>query len=717
MKKIVRTVCQGCHCECGVLVHVEDGTISKIEGDPEHPSNRGFICIKGVTYSEVVYHPDRLKYPLKRVGKRGEGRWKKISWNEALDGIAKKFTEVREKYGSESIATIHGTGPRPSIVSTTLLAYALHSPNVISVDLHICYAPSVIAEYATVGRSVTMEVGPDYEFTNCIVVWGANPVVSHPPKGKEILEAKSKRGAKLIVVDPRRTLLAYKADLWLQIRPGTDCALALGMMNVIIEEGLYDKEFVDKWCYGFDKLKEQVREYTPEKVSEITWIPADRIREAARLYATTKPATLHHRVAIEHNINSVQTDRALIILVALTGNIDVKGGNLLPVYPEGYVRTYDLLSRMFRPPQAIEEKRIGNREFPLTSGPGAPIPFVPAPLALYALLTGNPYPIKALYCAGGNPVVNMQDSKKVWNALKDLELLVVADFFMTPTAELADYVLPVTTWLERNECCDDFYTNYVSARQKVIDPLFECWDDMKIVIELVKKIPWADRRFLPWNSVNEFNNWRVKGTGITFGALKKKGTIITPMQYAKFKKKGFDTPSRKVELYSTLFEKYGYDPLPKYKEPPESPYSTPELYKEYPFILITGGRQVEYFHSEGRQILQLRKRVPDPEVEIHPDTAKTIGIKDGEWVCIETPRIKDERVKFKAKLTPDIHPKVIHARHGWWFPEEPVPEHGCFKSNINVILSNDPPRDEICCSVPTRGTLCRVYVVCLSKVT
>ena len=710
--RTVRTICQGCHCECGVLVTVEDGKVKKIEGDPNHPMNRGFTCVKGRAYHEVVHHPDRLKYPMKRIGAKGEGKWQRITWDQALNEIAQKLTEIKEKYGPEAIATIHGTGPRPTKQSLPLLLYSLNSPNRVDVDLHICYVPSFVAEICTYGTSITQEIGPDYPNANCIVVWGANPLASHPPKGKEIVEAKKERDAKLIVVDPRKTPLAAMADVWLQVRPGTDCALALGMLNVIVEEGLYDRDFVEKWCFGFDKLKEHVKNFPPAKVAEITWVSASDIQKAARLYATTKPATLHHRVAIEHNIGSVQTIRALAIMIALTGNIDVKGGNLLPTLIKGFKYSSMLQGfGEFRPDPEVERKRIGAREYPLISGPESVVPpFVHGPLFIDTLITGKPYLVKALICAGGNPVVNLPNTKRVWDALKKLDLLVVMDFFMTPTAELADYVLPATTWLERDECCDMMYTNYISARQKAIEPLYECWDDMKMAIELVKRIPWANRKFLPWNSVEEFNEWRLKDVGMTFQEFKEKGTIVAPPKYKKYAETGFKTPTGKVELYSTIFEKHGYDPLPTYEEPPESPISTPELMKEYPYILITGGRHVEYFHSEGRQIPTLRKLVPDPEVEIHPETAKKLRIKDGDWVWIETPQIRGERAKFKVKLTENIHPLIIHARHGWWFPERPHPDHGCFDSNINVTLSGEF-REPICGSIPIRGTLCKVYKV------
>lgn len=712
MKTIVRTCCQSSHSECGVLVHVEDGKVIRMEGDPAHPFTKGFICIKCRVQPQLVDHPDRLKYPLKRTGERGSGIWKRISWDEALEGIATGLTEIKESHGSESIASIHGTSPRSSLLSTTLLAHTLGSPNIISTDWHICAVPTILAETCTIGQSVMMEVGPDYDAANCIVVWGANPTVSHPPRGKDILRAK-KRGAKLIVVDPRRTRLAKEADLWLQVRPGTDLILGLGMIHVLIAEGLIDADFVHQWCNGFEKLVEHVKPYTAERVAEITWVPADRVKEAARIYGTTKPAAFHHRVAVEQNLNSTQTNRTFAIMVALTGNIDIEGGNLLSRKPAGYITEPEIcgwVGDRFRLSPEIEQKRIGGKEYPLIAGSAQTrtSKFVHPALGVEAMLKGTPYPIKGLYCAGGNPL-NMQNAKRVWKALKNLKLLVVADFFMTPAAELADYVLPVAHWLERNECCDFKYLNCVSARQKVIEPLYECWDDLRIVIELVKKIPWANRRYLPWDNVDEFNDFRLKGTGIPFEELREKGYITGPLRYKKYESEGFLTSSGKVEITSTLFEKYGYDPLPTFQEPPESPVNTPQLTKNYPLILITGGRCIEYFHSEGRQIPRLRKVRPDPEIEIHPATAKQAGIGDGDWVWVETPRVKGERVRFRARLTHDIDPRVVHASHGWWFPEKPSPEHGCFESNINVVLSDDPPREPICGSVPTRGTLCRIY--------
>ncbi len=708
MEKIVRTVCQGCHSECGVLVHVDDGKVTRIKSDPYHPSSRGYICVKGTHYEDFTYHPDRLKYPLKRAGQKGEGKWERISWDQALAEIAAALTGIKEKYGVNAIGTFHGTAPRESLFSCRFLASALGTPNVANTDLHICFAPSMVAEIATVGNGVMQEEGPDYVSSKCILVCGGNPLVSHPPRGRDLLEGVKKNKAKLIVIDPRRTPLAAQANMWLQIRPGTDVALILGMLHTIISEELFDKAFVERYCHGFDALREHVKAYPPEHAAEITWLSETQIKEAARLYAQTSPATVHHRVAVEHNLNSTQTDRALVILAAITGNLGVKGGNLLPTHVPGYVPTGGVVG-FCKLPSEIAAKRLGSDEYPLISGPEPLFLFVHAALAASAMLHGEPYPLKALFLAGGNPVVNMQNTRRTWEAFKCLECFVVADFFMTPTAELADYVLPATTWLERDECCDEQYMNCIAARQKAVDPLYESRDDVQMVIDLVQRIPWANRKYLPWNSVEEFNDFRVQGMGMTFEAFKKKGAVSVDLQYRQYEKAGFNTPTGKVELYSTIFEKHGYDPLPVYVEPPQSPVSTPELLEAYPYILMTGGRTIEYYHSSGRQIVRLRKRMPDPLIEVHPETAQRENIAEGDWVWVETPQIRGERVRFKAKLTPNLDPRMVHAQHGWWFPENPEPHHGCFESNIDVVLSDDPPREKICGSVATRGTLCRIY--------
>jgi anaerobic selenocysteine-containing dehydrogenase len=289
-----------------------------------------------------------------------------------------------------------------------------------------------------------------------------------------------------------------------------------------------------------------------------------------------------------------------------------------------------------------------------------------------------------------------------------LDLLVVADYFMTPTAEIADYVLPAATWLERDELCDDGYTDYIAVRQKAVEPLGEARHDLEIVIGLVGRVPWADKARVPWGSVDECHDWMVAGMGLTFAELKEQGYYQEPRKYRKYEQNGFDTPSGKVELVASRFAGLGYDPLPFYVEPSESPLGRTAMVADYPLVLITGARHIEYMTSEGRQVPELRADRPDPEVEIHPEAAGKAGLAEGEWAWLETPRKRGEKTKLKVRFNKDLDPRVVSAAYGWWYPELPGPEHGCFESNVNTVLDMGPPWEEICGSVPLRGTLCRL---------
>jgi len=704
-QKVVRTVCHGCHSLCGVRVHVKDERVVKIEGDPKHPHSKGMMCPKGFSYTQLIYHPDRLKYPLKRAGKRGEGKWQRISWEEALDTIAGKLTEIRENYGPLSIAASSGGNTRRALQALFCLMRSLGCPNVSWTDAHYCWGPFPIAEVFTYGGLLITEIRADCENSNCAVLWGANPIHSYPAWGKRLMQSRA-RGAKLIVIDPRFTAIASKADIWLPVRPGTDAALALGMLNVIINEELYDKEFVDNWCTGFDELRERVQEYPPEKVAEITWLAADDIIKAARMYATTKPASLFSSVANEMQMNSVQTIRAIASLVAITGNIDVKGGNVFESFPRGFLPAFFFLRKEYRPPDELEEKRLGAEEFPLLCGPRSPFGIYHPPSLIKAILTDKPYPIKA-WLMVNNPLLCLPNSRDVYQALKRVGFSVVMELFMTPTAEQADIVLPAATWLEKDEVTDREGT--IVARNKAIDPVGECKDEMWVTFEILKRmgVPF----FIPEiKSPEEYNNFRLSKLGITFDDLKNRHIIPGTREYKKYEKHGFRTPSGKVELYSGTFKDAGYDPLPCYVEPPESPVSTPELAKEYPLILISGGRRLPYWHSMGRQIPWLREMIPDPPVEIHPQTASELGIKEGDWVWVEVPR-SEERIRQKATLTRGIHPKVVHCDAHWWFPEKPGPDHGHWEVNINALISGDPPYDPIAGTTPLRGALCKIYRV------
>jgi anaerobic selenocysteine-containing dehydrogenase len=702
-EKVIKTVCSLCYSTCGVLARVKDGKVVDIKGDPDHPTNRGGLCPKGLAGIELLYHPDRLNYPLKRAGKKGEGKWQRISWDEALDTIAGKLKEIKERYGPEAISTAIGAGLYSNAGITGYFGYLLGTPNRLHVG-YICFLPAGMATLATIGyptpNTCTEIVLDEVLNSSCILLWAANPKFASPyPLGQGIFDVR-KKGTKLIVVDPYPTDYAKVADLWLRIRPGTDDALALGMMNVIINEGLYDKEFVRKWCFGFDELKEHVQQYPPEKVAEITWIPAGDIVAAARMFARTRPSCICQRVSLDHSYNSVQTSRATFILTAICGNLDVKGGNPLPA-PMPFKAELTLAAKMDELPLEVLEKRIGAKQFPIASGPKVGIGFVEPFLWADAVLTGKPYRVRALVTSANNSLLQMQDTKRVWQALEKLDFSVTLELFMTPTAELSDIVLPVASWLERDGIRGQpSYPQVIGFQHKAVEPLYERRDDVEIFIELARRMGLD----IPWQNLEEFSDDRLAPKGITFQDMKGKNFIAEPKEYERHEKGkfSFKTPSKKVELYSSFLEQYGYDPLPSYKAPPQT---TPE----FPLILVGGRKSMEYIHSAGRELPMLRQRRPEPTIDISPETAGENGIRDGDWVWIETIYFGDkERVRFKAELVEGLHPQVVRVEHGWWFPEKPGPEHGCFESNINVIIPNDVC-DPIIGSTNLRSVPCRIY--------
>jgi anaerobic selenocysteine-containing dehydrogenase len=699
--RIVRSNCGMCHAGCGILVHVEGGEIAKIEGDPECPNNKGTLCAMGLSAKQLVYHPDRLKYPMKRLAQRGEGKWQRISWDEALDTIAAKIKEIRERDGPLAVAVSSGTA-RPLFPWLRRFLNAWGSPNRLGYP-HNCYSPFVGMGQVVYGADLRY----DLETTNCAVIWGFSPTRSRANRDGRLFIEAFKRGARVISIDPMLTPDTARSDIWLQIRPGTDCAMALAWINVIIKDGLYDREFVAKWTSGFDRLSKHVADLTPEWAEKITWVPAEKIRQAARMYATIKPATIAYGVATCFGTNTTNTAHSIYMLPAITGNVDVAGGN--PFWDRPYTREnlrriqgYDLISK------EAWENSVGG--FPLLAKA------YPAPghAGWRAVLTGKPYPIKALLFHAGNPLINHENPQGlVYQALKKVEFISVMDHFMTPTAELADIVLPASTTFERDDIrYIDLYDgngNGTFAAPRVIEPLWESRDDTEVFIGILKRVG-LDYGF---NSVREMLDELLKPLGISYAELIEKGWLYVPQRWQKYKrglmradgKPGFNTPSGKVELYSTELEKLGLNALPIYIEPAESPLSTPELLATYPLVGSTAPRSPAYFHSQYRQVSWLRHIHKEPKVTIHPQTAEKYGITDGDWVWIESPRGK---CKQKARLSAGVDQRVVLGEHGWWFPEKPGPEHGMFESNLNLLVSGDPPFDPGFGSTPARGYLCRI---------
>ena len=686
----IRTACRSCHGGCGVIAHVKDKRVIKVEGDPESPISYGTLCSKGLAITQMVYHPDRIVHPMRRTS----SGWEQITWDTALDTIVSKFNEVIESYGPESIVVGQGTG-RDYESHLYRFANQLGTPNVLTAG-HMCYVSRVASTLVTVGNLPICDYRGNPE---CIVMWGCNPQWTNPDeyKGVDFWKALS-NGAKLICIDPRKGFIAKKADLWLQLRPGTDAALAMGFHNVIIEEELYDSEFTDNYINGWDSFKDRVKDYPLEKVQEITWVDKELIRSAARMYAKTKPACIHWGVPTEQNNNCADCTRILTGLMAATGNLDAPGGNVLYVNPP--TRTVAEFSRHRDLSKEQREKRLGGKQYKL----GGRVAFITPKVAWEAIMDEKPYPLKAGLLCGSNPVTTRANAGEAYTALKKLEFLVVIDHFMTPTAELADIFLPAGTWLEQDHVADNWKRHgFVIARQKCVE-VGEAWQDHKIFQELGKRMgqEW-------WDTVEDGLDYLLEPTGYTWDEFREVGYLKGEMVYHKYKEKGFSTPTGKVELYSTVLEKWGFDPLPKYTEVPESHISRPDLAEKYPYILNAGLRNPVYFHSANRQQPWLREICPDPIVEIHPHTAKKHGIEDGDWIYIESPRGK---IKEKAKLNKWIDPRVIVAEHGWWYPEIKDSGHGWEISNVNILTDNShESMDQALGATNLRVCLCNISAV------
>lgn len=737
--ELKRVICTFCAGNCGVLVHVKDGQVIKITGNPEHPISRGFICERIKYAIKWLYHPDQLKYPLKRAGEKGEGKWQRVTWDQALDEIAEKLRRLKEKYGPETLAATEGTLRGTLFWMRSRFFYLFGNPHNVFHPGTICGLNRYSIGQAIAGwRVCDKGLTPKYasiENTNCIVAWGNNSTDSLPRASAWIMQRRRKRPLRIIVVDPRVTKIAEIADIHLQLRPGTDVALALGWAHVIINEKLYDRDFVKNWTVGFDKLAERVQEYPPQRVAEITGLTIDQIVDSARMYATTKPAWIVGGVATDQiGLNSARAEQSCAICQALTGNIDVLGGSSMPGIGPGtegkrFIRDSELELRDMLPRQQ-RLKQLGADRFKLmtwagyelTAGPYEKFYGVSAPtmhrmgaspsMLWRAILTRKPYPITAMISWESNPIIWAGNTKLVYEAMKspNLELCVVNDYWMTPTALFADYVLPIASWLERPyiDTLEDF-ADFAVGGERAIQPLGERKEDYYFWREL--GLRFGQEEYWPWETFEEHIAYRIKPLGMTYEEFIRAGCLLTPLEEKKYERLGFATPSGKFELCSSILEKLDYDPLPFYEEPAESPIRTPEVAKEYPLILNTGGRFMPQHHSEFRHWgTGMRERHPDPLADINTEDARELGIRDGDWIYIETRR---GRIKQKARVSNKIPRGMVNAEASWWFPEMPAEEpslYGLWESNVNILTLDDPECcDPLTGSWQNRALLCKVY--------
>ena len=701
----------GCHpTGCGIKTYVNsNGELVRVEGDENHPITNGRLCVRCLTIRDYVYNPDRVLYPMKRAREdRGKNKWERITWDEAYDTIAEKVKYFKDKYGAESILVMGGTGREGGPMLPAYAHACLGTPNACYTQSgYSCYIPRVAGTTYVMGATYPeMDYAgglpgryddPMFKLPELIVFWGKEPLPSNGDGlfGHAAIDMM-RRGSKLMSVDPRVNWVSTRADWHLRLRPGTDAALGMAMLNVIIEEDLYDHDFVEKWCYGFEQLAERVKEMPAEKAAEICGLDANQIREAARVYAAAKPAQIAWGLAIDQKSNGVQAGHCIMALEAITGNIDVPGGQLIGDVNDGLELGFGWNNLG----PELQSKILGIKEYPAYVGL---VLNAQCDMVLDALEAGDDakyYPFKMGVFEDTNFLAGTCAAQpKRWHdaMVKNLEWCFGIDVWMTPTIQATcEIFLPLSSTVEHDTVV---YTHYgaspimAGAVNKSIT-VGDCKGDCEIFYELgLRCMPinfekykdyydfLADYRLAYKRTFEELREEVVHQKTEMCGYYKYESGRLRPDGMP-----GFNTPTGRVELYSTMFRQFGEDPLPYYEEPQLSPVSTPEKMEEYPFVLTTGARTYCYFHSEGKQIPYLREMNPDPLIEINPEDALKYGIADGQWVEVASPFGK---CVLKAKVSQIVKPGVVHAQHGFWFPEKDPEEPSLYevwRSNINELI-------------------------------
>lgn len=730
----------GCHpTGCSVKLYVnKDGVLEKVEGDENNPVTNGRLCPRCLALKDYIYNPSRIIHPMKRDKEfRGQSdKWVQITWDEAFAIFKENVDRIKEEYGPESIMVNCGTGRDGGVMGQDFAQGLLGSPNA-------CYTQSGFACYQPRSCATTCVLGayypeidyagglpggyddPAYTRPEVIVIWGKEPLPSNGDGlfGHAVIDLM-RRGTKIISIDPRVNWLSTRAAIHLRVRPGTDTAMAMAWLWVLINEDLYDHDFVDKWCYGFDEFAARINDpekgITPEKAAEICQVDVEDIYAAARMYGTSHPASIAWGLALDQNQNGNQGGQCILALMAISGNVDVPGGQIVAEVPavdtsllEGKRiggRDINFLAQKnddnvetLPPfgwdglPKELADKCIGAKEYPLYV---QNIRQAQADSMFDTFRSGEPYPIKMLWIQSSNLLAptNCAEPDKWYEGFKNLDFCVATDLFMTPTAQAtADLFMPLSTAAEHNGVNKTHYGGSpitYGAINKAIT-VGECKSDHELIVELGHYIG-NDAIAKRYDTAEEFvTDRRLKGE-MTFEQLQSEVVHKRGVHYRKYetgllrpdRKPGFLTQTGRVELYSITFEYYGEDPLPYYSEPAFSPYSNPEFAKKYPFILTTGARTYAFFHSEHRQVPRLRELNPNPLLEMNPEDARAKGLSDGQWVEISNDFGK---AKFKLKITPTVRSGVVMAQHGWWFPEQDGDDpslYGVWQSNVNTMIPN-----------------------------
>lgn len=717
----------GCHpVGCGLKLYVDaDGRLDHVEGDENNPITKGRLCVRCLALKDYVYNPSRVVHPMKRDPKhRGQhDKWERITWDEAYTLIKEKRDYFATRYGPECMAVFSGTGRSGGILVADMAQAVLGTPNACYTQSgYACYQPRSMScshvlgayypELDYAGGLENTYDNPDYRVPEVMVMWGKEPLPSNGDGlfGHAVIDLL-KRGAKLISVDPRVNWLSTRSEVHLRVRPGTDTAMGMAWLWVIINEDLYDHDFVEKWTYGFDEFCARINDpeqgMTPEKAALVCEVPVEDIYAAARMYARATPASIAWGLAFDQNQNGNQAAHCILALMAICGNIDVPGGQIIaeidaaPGVEEGATIEVNLdkadaaaddnaAEDAARPqrrigwdslPDDLRAKTIGYQEYPLYVDN---IRNAHADMMFDAVTTGKPYKVRMGWIQSTNllsPTCCAQPTGW-YEGLKNLEWCMATDCFITPSIEgLADLFLPLASCAEKDDVVMTHYAGspvMVGSVNKAVD-VGEVKSDIQILIELGEyldqdclKDEEGERLFK--DEIDFLTQRRARSAKEPFEALREEVVHQRGVHYRKYetgllrpdRKPGFLTPTGRVELWSTAYAHYGEDPLPYYREPAFSPHTDSALAEKYPFILTTGARLFAFFHSEHRQIPLLRELHPDPRIEINPEDACRIGVADGQWVEIANDY---GRARYKAKVSPIVKKGIVQADHGWWFPE------------------------------------------------
>jgi anaerobic selenocysteine-containing dehydrogenase len=681
--KTYRTLCQLCHSNCGLIVQRNASGELSIQGDPDHPMNRGRCCPKVLANTEILDSPDRLKHPLLKT-KTG---FKRISWDEALTIAADRLGDIRTRFGPLSLVRCTGA-PVSYQGRDGFLEFmgAYGSPNLTGVG-NLCMAPRMMAFKSVMG---VLRAEPDYDHAELVLFWGGNPLgverfssyAAHNGL-KEIMPRLKARGVRTIVIDPYLSETAKKADEWVRIQPGGDGALGLAMIHVIINEALYDEGFVGSYTSGFERLRDHVQPFTPGWAEEPTGLPASQIEALSRTYAGSKPAVIHEGNGLDMYTSGVNAVRTIAILIGLTGNIDAPGGNVFMPFPQ----------QAALPTRPTPHKdRIGYKRFPL--------PFhAPFPVVKEALLNGGEGRPRAMIVHHGNPVLIQANERRTRQALEQLDFLMATDIFPTATTQLADLVLPMTSDFEAYgyRAYSSIEGGFLALAQPAADPVGESRSVFEVEYDLARRMNLGQD--YPFHDDRTWIEYMIRPSGVSLGRLEAERVVFAtkPVQYRKYVTQGFGTPSGKLEFFSGWFESLGADPLPTYALPAGEPLDAKALEAKGCSLLGASRRPSRFVHTKFKNLEKTAKPYPVPLVYMHPLDAAARKIPDGGAVQVTSPQ---GRITLKARWTEDTTPGLVWIDFGWGNPTDG-------QANINVLVS-DVFLDPLSGGTPNRLFPCEV---------